>query len=142
MKKILTLFLLITVLTVSGCAASKQQADLDATKNIVMKFVKIDKLYRCHYFYGSLIKVAKEDQKEKLKRISLLLKYKATKLASETGGPELVKKSSHNSKVLFGKFLTKTNKIENKEERNKVFAKFARSCAVVAGARNKGQGST
>jgi len=138
MKQISILFLFVIVL--SSCATNEQSTKKEqkqsngAVPNIIMKFVKIEKLYKCHYFFNASAQAAKnKNQKEKVERISLSLKFKATKLALETGGIKMNKRFAKDSKVSFNKFMDKTMKIKDTSKRNEAFNKFARSCAVTAG---------
>ena len=138
MKKTFIPFLFISVIAMSGCATSSPQTVEDEQEEVpeeLLRVIKINKLYMCHYFFAVAENSAKGEQKEKLRRIALSLKYQATKLATESGGPDLVKKATRSSKVGFKKFMDRMSEIESRTERNKAFKKFSVSCAATAGAK-------
>lgn len=145
MKNIIVLLLLISALTVSGCATGIEETEtgkikVDENKDVpeaLLDFIKIKKLYMCHYFFAYGANGMKGEDKEKLLRISLSLKFKAAKLAAFAGDEDLIKRVSHTSMLGFKKFMSNTSKIEDKAERNKAFNMFARSCAVTAGVKLK-----
>lgn len=135
MKRIIIL----SILILSGCATNEPKKEalsseqLEAIPKVAMNLINIRKLYMCHYFFDASISGAEEEQKEKVKRISLSLKLKATRLALETGGLELNDSFSENSKKDFIKFMDKTSAIKDIPKRNEAFTKFVKSCAVTAG---------
>ncbi|MDH5600550.1 MAG: hypothetical protein OEY78_04510 [Gammaproteobacteria bacterium] len=143
MKNIIILLLILSALTLQGCATKTDEtetgkAKIDENKDVpetLLNFVKIKKLYMCHYFFAYAAKGVKDN--EKLLRISLSLKFKAAKLAAATVDEDLIKRVSGTSMIGFRKFMSNTSKIEDKAERNKAFNTFARSCAVTAGVKLK-----
>ena len=91
----------------------------------------------CHYFFAIAEQRAKGEQKEKLIRIALSLKFQATKLATIAGGPEYAEKALRDGKVGFRKFMDRVSEVESASERNKAFKQFTLSCAATAGAKLK-----
>lgn len=137
MKNFIVLFLLVSALGISACTTNAQLNQAKENNHVpeeLLRDIKINKLFMCHYLFAVAEQRAKGEKKEKLIQIALSLKLQATKLATIAGGPEYVEKALRDSQVGFRKFMNRLSEIESVSERNKALKKYSVSCAATAGA--------